>query len=342
MTVRTYSSADVGAPGLRSNSPGDVIALLTAILVNGYGSKAGAGWTREFVNPEGTIAAFKQGLGSNGMFLRVDDTALATASGQRRHARAVGYEQMSSLNSGLPGPFPTEAQIPGGLAWVTLNNNTASWTSRDDAKPWLAWADERLVYITWQTQTSAANASYRELFIFGDSISYNPADAFNTYIFGRDSLTSNSTTALTSQMPAASGATSMSGASLGSFCARANNQETSSLAAGNHVDRAKNAGASNWGGNGGDMPAPNPADGAIYMSPIWLHDPSSSAAVLRGHLPGLWSCCHPMSEAIVTGDTFNGQGQMEGRRFQVIRQGGTGVSTLLTLFVEISDTWRDD
>ena len=109
MTVRFYSSSDAGAPAVRGNTPGDIINLLTKCLVDGYGAKAGAGWTKPYTGTN--VAAFRQGAGSNGMYLRIDDTS--TEAGNR-NARIVGYETMSDVNTGAPQSFPTAAQRAGG------------------------------------------------------------------------------------------------------------------------------------------------------------------------------------------------------------------------------------
>jgi hypothetical protein len=45
MTVRLYSSLDVGAPVLNEAS-NTLVAVLDACLVNGYGAKASSGWTK--------------------------------------------------------------------------------------------------------------------------------------------------------------------------------------------------------------------------------------------------------------------------------------------------------
>lgn len=333
MTVRVYSSADVGAPPLRGNSPGDFIALLTACLVTGYGSKTGAGWTREFVNVDQTIAAFKQGLGSNGMYLRMDDTQVIAATGNRA-ARVVGYETMSDLNTGLPGPFPSNAQVSGGLVWPTISNDTNSFNGRNTARPWIMVADERFFWLNSGTSPTGTNVrNYRELFFFGDSNSFNPADAFNTYISGWPTISGSNSTS--NAHPASSGVSSMASASSGFYVARSNDQVAGPTAAGHHVDYVK-SGSQTWGTvSGGGMGYPNAADGAIHMSPVWVTEPTGG--VLRGVLPGMWPILG-ITNTLNNGDTFDGQGQMAGKRFIVISMGQ--ISQPSNLAIEISDTWR--
>ena len=113
MTVKVYRFDDASAPVL-SASPGALIGVLSACLVDGYGSKTGAGWTKTV----GTnVAAYKQGTGGSGMSLRVDNSVSAVG-----YARVVGYESMTDVNTGS-NAFPLESQITGG-AYLTLSITT--------------------------------------------------------------------------------------------------------------------------------------------------------------------------------------------------------------------------
>ena len=70
MTVIVYRWDDPSAPVLSSPSAGSLIGVLDACLVNGYGSKAAAGWTKAFSGTK--LAAYRQGGGSM-CYLRIDD-----------------------------------------------------------------------------------------------------------------------------------------------------------------------------------------------------------------------------------------------------------------------------
>lgn len=87
MPVTIYTSEDAGAPPLLPNAAGALIAVLDACLVNGYGAKAGAGWSKPFNGVN--LAVYKQGAGSNGMHCRIDDSNGATA-------RVRGFEDMTA------------------------------------------------------------------------------------------------------------------------------------------------------------------------------------------------------------------------------------------------------
>jgi hypothetical protein len=69
-----YKSTDDNAPVLNGIA-GSLINLLRKVLVDGFGTKAGAGWTLEFLNTAETIAVFRNDSVSGfGRYFRVDDT----------------------------------------------------------------------------------------------------------------------------------------------------------------------------------------------------------------------------------------------------------------------------
>lgn len=63
MGVTVYRFDDAGAPTL-SAAAGALISVLDACLVNGYGAKPAAGWTKAFSDTN--QAAYRQGAGSTG------------------------------------------------------------------------------------------------------------------------------------------------------------------------------------------------------------------------------------------------------------------------------------
>ena len=74
-----YRSADANAPVLNGLA-GSLITVLDAILVNGYGTQPSASWTKSFSSGS-YYAAYKQGSGSNGCYMWVQDTG-SVASGK--------------------------------------------------------------------------------------------------------------------------------------------------------------------------------------------------------------------------------------------------------------------
>ena len=60
---KLYQSSDVGAPIFYGTS-GSLVDLLDACLVNGYGSKSGAGWIKPFPNTGNKVGCYKMNTGS--------------------------------------------------------------------------------------------------------------------------------------------------------------------------------------------------------------------------------------------------------------------------------------
>ena len=143
MTVRLYRSTDAGAPNL-TGQVGSLVALLDAILVNGYGAKPAAGWTKAF--SAANKGAYKQDTTASnnpaGMYLYVDDTG--PGAGSAREARATGFETMSAITPTGTGQFPTAAltSVTGGYTCIR-KSATADATVRQ----WTAIANGQTLYL---------------------------------------------------------------------------------------------------------------------------------------------------------------------------------------------------
>ena len=119
---------------------------------------APAGWSKVY---SGTNkAAYKSSSAEGtGCFLRVDDTGTL-------HARVIGYESMTDVDTGV-GPFPTSAQVSGGGYWCKGQNTTT-------ARRWFLAADNLLFYFQRNHFSS-----YNSFDAFGDYKSERPGDAYN-------------------------------------------------------------------------------------------------------------------------------------------------------------------
>ena len=322
MTVRFYSSSDVGAPALRGNTPGDLINLLDKCLVTGYGAKAGAGWTKPFTGTN--VAAFRQGAGSNGMYLRVDDTS--TAAGYR-FASVAGYETMTDVDTGAPTPFPTPSQVGATtqLRWFT--NYSGSTVA--NPRPWVLIADEMFFYVMWKNYPEQVDGStfyYNECYWFGDIIPFKPGDGTATVISGSLSTQGGSSTSAPFIGDAINGVMSASGVYMS--IARSFTDVGGPVWVGHHGDHVK--GNSIYGS--GNLSYPHAPDGALYLNPIYVHEPQTSPYNVRGKMPGLWQPLH-YSGVIGQHNTFEGQGDLLGKTFFGRRH------SQATVAFEISDTW---
>lgn len=302
MTVRVYHSTDSSAPVL-SGTAGALITVLDAILVNGYGSKAAVGWTKSYSGTN--LAAYRQSVGSNQFYLRVDDTGTTSA-------RVIGYESMSDVNTGTAG-FPTEAQFSGGL----YHHKSSAASSA--ARPWFAVSNGKMFYFV----SSSDGTNLLVMFAFGDITSYKSADAYHTLILaGSTSATGGANGAATTS--------ALSSSSTGHYMTRSYTQTGSSITIGKHIDSVKTT-TGTIGGSG--MAYPTLPDSALHMCPIYIHE--SAISVVRGELPGVLAPLH--NKPLTSLDTFSGSGVYAGKTFEAIAVNNGG-STGQLMF-EISDTW---
>ena len=299
MTVTVYQSTDASAPVL-NGSAGSLIALLDACLVNGYGAKAAAGWTKAF---SGTNLASYRAPSGNRFYLGIDDSTTL-------NARARGFETMTaagvSVASGS-GPFPTDVQLSGG-------NYIYKGADTGTARVWRLVSDGQTLHLSINV------ATYFALFSFGDFASYKTADAYNTVIMGE--VNANAHTA------ALIAYTSYSSAQSGAFLTRPHTQLGGAATSCKTVDAAYGVSNNQQIGSSG-LSYPSPIEGALLLSRVQIGEPGSG---VRGLLPGLWCPMH--TRPLADGDTFSGTGDLSGRTFMAWIVGNTG-----QVFIETSDTW---
>lgn len=349
MTVRLYKSTDASAPTL-TGQVDSLCLLLKAILVDGYGSQTGAGWTEEY---DGTNKKVFRNSPTNGtgFYLNIDDSGGGT--GGAREAFVTGFQTMSGLGVGT-GQFPLAAQIAlgsspsGAVVWRKSNSADAT------ARVWYCVADDTCFHLFVETGDNTAPLCVFPM-SFGDFFSQNgTSDLYRCLLKGRNQQnTGNSNQEYWGCLH-----TNMSQSCTGNFIAAQPNGIGTSLYFGQHVDGCKHAAASSnvitnggttainvttvysiiMGGtlNPGTMPYPNPVDGALYMSPVWVHHNS----MLRGRIKGIWAPCQ--SEVFNHGETFTGTGEQAGKSFLALRMpnyvNGGSVSSGL-FYVEYSNTW---
>lgn len=302
MAVTVYRSTDASAPVL-SGTAGTLIGVLDACLVNGYGAKAAAGWAKSYSGTN--LAAYRAATG-NRLYLRVDDTGTQTA-------RVRGYEAMSDVNTGT-GPFPTDVQLSGG-AYIYKSSAASS-----AARPWLLVTNGTMVYMFIDQAASAATI---QALFFGDFTSVHSGDAYNTVLVASTSDANNTS-------GAAICTANVNATAAGNWVPRSYTQTGTSVNVGKHCDAARTNAATTLGTGGFGYPAP---DGGLWMTPIWIHEPT--AVALRGVLPGLFAPCH--NKPFTHGDTFSGSGSYSGKTFDVVT--AMNAATTGQLFVETSNTW---
>lgn len=264
---------------------------------------SGCGWTKPFTSTN--LAMYKQPTGSNGMYLRIDDTVATTA-------RIRGFETATDVTGGAAA-FPTEAQLAGG--GYVLKSSVADATTR----PWVLICNGNAFLLWINTGNIGGAVTAGMMTAFGDFSSLKSGDVFNTLLSCAISAALSDSVASLTALAAASPA---------SWIARSHTQIGSSVTFGKHVDSVKSAAATVAGSAG--MAYPSPVDGGVYISPMFLTE--AALSVFRGTLNGVYAPCH--SRPFSNGDTFIGTGQLVGKTFEAFNLNAAG-----QVFVETSNTW---
>lgn len=302
-----YTSADGSAPTLNGTA-GSLVALLDAILVNGYGAKSAAGWTKPYSSSN--YGAYKQGSGGLDNLLWVNDS-------NTQMARVVGYQTMSDILTGT-GPYPTDAQFSGGL-YVRK-----SITANSTARPWLCFATSTTFYLF----VFGGSSSYGQYgggdahLGFGTIESVTPADANAGFIIAATDTSTTSTTisSYRSPIPVYSGA-----AIAGHYMAGSYSQAAGAIAC---YKRANSIYGQAYSGASA-APFPDPATGGLHLSTITMME---GTYVTRGRLPGLWGIGHYYT-SFAHLDTFSGNSTLSGRDFMIVLTSG------YALAVETNGGW---
>lgn len=175
MPTRFYFSNDAGSPGnLSTGTAGSFIALLDACLVNGYGSKASAGWVKHTVSA--TVAVYEPGAGFPKKFLRVSH-----ALGQG--ARVRGYDTLDDALAGTESlAWPTDSQAGSGGLYPVPSAYTYIWWLAADEQTFYFGGLETSVGSSFSAIPPASNV--HASLGFGQFKTYFPGDTNNWFIFG--------------------------------------------------------------------------------------------------------------------------------------------------------------
>lgn len=310
-----YYSTDASAPAL-DGTVGSLINVLDGCLVNGYGAKAAAGWSKPYT---GTNSAdYRQG--GSGMYVEVNDNG--PGAGGAKEARIRGYEVMTAFNTGT-GLFPTTAQLTNGC--FVRKSNTADGTAR----AWIVAADDRTFYMFVLTGDSSG---IRLAWGFGDIYSVLAADSYKVLIAARATENSASVTTVETF-----GEMNNLTTQAGHYLARYYTQLGTSRIAGKNITSMPASGISTQPWNG-PLGFPNGGDSGIYTQRVWIAENNTTPRTVRGWMRGLRCGAHA-GASFADLDTFQGVGDDDGRSFLVLLgTGGTsGTSTGSYYIVETSE-----
>jgi len=311
-----YKNTDGSAPAM-DGTVSALIDVLDGCLVNGYGAKTAAGWTKPYTGTD--LAAYLQGAGS-GFYLRVNDAG--PGAGAAKEARIIGYETMSDVNTGT-GPFPTVAQMTNGM--FVRKSVAADATARD----WIVMADDRTAYVFIKSEVAVGVAGVWYAFMFGDFYSVVNADAYNCMIAGR--VTENSATASVDKLDQLTSTGLINGTPpTANYFARGYTGVGGSVATikvGNYSLAAQTTPTQ----LNGIVAYPNPSDGGMYISKVWIGDNTTAPTPsVRGWMRGFWHFCHPIA-SVADADTVSGTGDFAGKTFLFIKtSGNSGVYMIET------------
>jgi hypothetical protein len=313
-----YSSADAGHPILKGDTTGSFLALMNACLVDGYGSKVGAGWTKGTGSAadSSSCGIFIQPTGS-GATLFIDDNVPNATAGSRM-ARIVGYDQVTNftastgpangkINSIVTGsnPFPTAAQGFGTLTASLAVRKSTDMSNTE--RQWLVFADSRSVYTYIATGDTAA--MYYG-WTFGDiySLKTGSADAFKCLLIGNIAEVAAGTVA-NDRLDVLG---TLSVTVTGHFMQRGFGGSGASLTVTKHGDAIKGSSTVLLG----TTQFPNAVDTGLYISPVWVCENATST--VRGRMRGFYQVLHAVA-GFSDGQTFTGAGDYSGKTFMVVK-----------------------
>jgi hypothetical protein len=282
-----YKSSDASAPVLNGGAVGTLITVLDAVLVNGYGTKAAAGWSKAFSTAN--IGVYRAPSGVRN-YLRVDDSDGVVRSA----GKIAAYETMSDVNTG------THSYSASSPLLLTGNNNPATWLIAADA-------------VTFMMFVLASGSPAYYGFVFGEFFSLVSNDSYRSFLRAASSNTLANTSETMDVM-----STVISSATSAGFGVldRGHTGVGAAVNASFTGDTAKSGSSTTLFGA---IPFPNPSDGGAYLSPVWISDPTTSPANgIRGRMRGFWQWLHPIA-SVSDGDTLSGTGDLAGKTFLILK-----------------------
>lgn len=355
MTVTVYSSSDVGAPTFNQVA-GSLITLLDACLVNGYGSKAAAGWTKEYSATN--QAVYKMASGGTDSVLVVKDAATTncvTTAGLT--SILMGAESASGANA-WKNTFP----YGGGASVIPIIRKPDTGTG--DAA-WMLIANGRFFYLFtrrsgWRT-TNGEDYRYWSMFFFGDIEKLLESDESNCIIGGTNNQVAdtdnNSNVNATCEFP--NGGASYTGRYAGYMGGTVDNFESGGIRSMYTHTFEVGHSVSNYDLSYTDIHSRGPILIPIYIQ--HLVDPTGYwIASPRGKLPGLYRNLIPvgmqisgttppyvqtMPSIIDNTDITFSSGDLNGKTIKLFNMigdsRGTGAHVVSNWGIETSDGWAN-
>lgn len=277
---------------------------------------APAGWTKAFSGTNKAVYRSADPLAhAGGMCLRVDDTGTLTA-------RVIGYESMTDVDTGL-GPFPTNAQISGGLHWhksSAANANAAGWSVIADSRFFIFYAQPY--------KASVATSEIGVTRCFGDLIPLRPSGDPHAVL-----LAGSQTASMT---------TAQDGIDSGSVTGKYVPRPYTGLGSSTTHATLPYVGSVSYSGADGVLgPFPNEITGALTLSRRYVSD--ATGRPNRADTPGYLHC--PQSGVAPAFSSFQkvlGSDALVGRKIMALPTTSSTLTTNVNAmsFVDITGPWR--
>ncbi|HRV01167.1 MAG TPA: hypothetical protein P5539_05705 [Mesotoga sp.] len=327
MATTLYRWDDASAPALTGTAD-SIITVLDAILVNGYGAKAAAGWTKAYTGVGKVAYRMASTAGKAGYYVRIVDNGDTNRSFQYRM-----YKTMSDVDTGT-NPTPTVAQVGTNGFYVAK-----SQTSDSTARPWICVADDTAFVFFCDSNTTSypESINYHSFMCCGQGTSrIGTLDTDFVVCLGRTNTTLAATAYATAAYQAIGTSTSADGFT---YCA--------SNAAGSLGSISGTRRYFGWhSGPGtnliGDLSygqvAPDPVTGGINLSPVTFFEVSTlSFGIPRGYIPFLYAPDHAMGGTRFHDTRLTGSGDLAGKEFLFLNAGrGAGNTSVGCIAVQIS------
>lgn len=281
-------------------------AVATGVAnVTGTGTRtakaAPLGWSKVF---SGTNKAVYRSNdpSSTGMYLRVDDTGT-------NNGRVVGYETMTDVDTGT-GPFPTTAQVSGGLYW------TKSVLANTTARLWKLFGTSKKFDFFPRVDTTSNTVRH---YPFGDFVSEKQGDAYQCLLAGDSSY-------ITSTGYGGIGTYNFPTTNL--YAPRSYTQVGTSTTLGTGFAAPNHSGAA------GNPAYPSLATNGLILGPILLRE--TVVNVIRAlSIPGTYGC--PQANPLPDGDVVADIADLPGRKLMASSVGLQGTEG--RLFIDITGPW---
>lgn len=322
MTWTVYRSTDDGAPQILAARDSYNNALL-AILVNGYGSKVGAGWTSPY-SATG-LRVFQQGAGGNNRFLRVYNGQTSGDASYGWLFNMASYESMTAVSTGTA-RWPTTAQQSGNGLWGRCRDLNTYDAGAGPLNPiWMCIANSNffIMFICASGNPEEVGGDTSSgMTCFGKFDSQKPGDTYGDIIAGGNT---NDCTGYNA-----------SSSAFGQAYVTRNHTLTGGSIPATLYSSSMRPGFISFGD--GAVPFPDPVSGKMILEKIRIQTSTTSdiaTSSFRGVLPCTYTHPHPKASFPVN-DFFSGNAAYAGRQYQIKALNPTSHRIL----VDVSNTWE--